>query len=157
MFTSLYSRRNSIRVILSLKYVTTGSFRSETLEHSRTVHDIVKAAKVPTYSALGTRCFGATTDKVCLLDESEFHLIADETLEELVGYLDTLENSLDDLEVDLSVSCSAFLPCQCLVVRFLLNSLMFPTHVVLPSITEWRPQHIFVIEGYQLGYKQANP
>lgn len=124
MFTSLYSRRNSIRAILSLKYVTSGSFRRETSEHSRTVHDIVKAVKFPTYSALGIRCFSATTDKVCLLDESEFHLIADETLEELVGYLDTLENSLDDLEVDLSVSCSAFLPCQCPVVRFLLNSLI---------------------------------
>lgn len=152
MFTSLYSRRNSIRVILSLKYVTCGSFRRETLEHSRTVHDIVKAVKFPTYSALGIRCFGATADKVCLLDESEFHLIADETLEELVGYLDTLENSLDDLEVDLSVSCSTYLPCQCPLVCFLLYSLMFPKHVVLPSITEWRPEHIFVIEGYQLGY-----
>ena len=41
-----------------------------------------------------------------VLDESEFHEVADETLEELIDCLGKLEDSLDDFEVDLSVSIS---------------------------------------------------
>ena len=104
MFTRVCSRRHSISVILSSKWGSSGSTNRVALEQSKTACEIVKAVKFPAYSTTGTRRFGTSTNEICLLDESQFHLIADETLEEIVNYLDIIESSLDDFEVDLSVS-----------------------------------------------------
>jgi hypothetical protein len=52
----------------------------------------------------GRLFFSALGDELPLLDESQFHEVADETLEELIDCLGRLEDSLDDFEVDLSVS-----------------------------------------------------
>ena len=42
------------------------------------------------------------------LDESEFHDIADETLEELIDCLGRLEEEIEDLDMELTVSNGAF-------------------------------------------------
>jgi frataxin-like iron-binding protein CyaY len=52
--------------------------------------------------------FSTLGDELPLLDESQFHEVADETLEELIDCLGKLEDSLDDFEVDLSVSVSDY-------------------------------------------------
>lgn len=54
-------------------------------------------------TASGRSSFSSLGDELPLLDESEFHEVADETLEELIDCLGKLEDSLDDFEVDLSV------------------------------------------------------
>jgi frataxin-like iron-binding protein CyaY len=54
----------------------------------------------------GRLFFSTLGDELPLLDESQFHEVADETLEELIDCLGKLEDSLDDFEVDLSVSVS---------------------------------------------------
>ena len=82
--------------------------------------EIVKASQFFALAPLGIRYLGTSRDKLCHLDESEFHLIADETLEELVNCLDMLESSLDDFEVDLSVSHPVFFNEECTILRMLL-------------------------------------
>ena len=115
MFTRVFCRRRS--AFIAIKCTTYASTVGETTEHIRTAYGIVRAAKLSPYVPSGIRHFSSSTDISCLLTESEFHLIADETLEELVSYLDMLESSSDDFEVDFSVSCSIFLRRQCLIAR----------------------------------------
>ena len=120
------------------------------MEHSRTAYGIVRSAKLSVCTPFGIRRFGSSTDVSYLLTESEFHLIADETLEELIGYLDMLESSSDDFEVEYSVSCSIFLQHQCLIARELFINKSFNS--ISPSfllfLTERRPQYIYDIEGH---------
>ena len=53
---------------------------------------------------LQSRNFSTVPDTTQLsLNESEFHEIADKTLEELVDCLGKLEESIEDLDVELSV------------------------------------------------------
>ena len=56
------------------------------------------------YVPLQARKFSTVPDSTQLsLNESEFHEIADKTLEELVDCLSKLEESIEDLDVELSV------------------------------------------------------
>lgn len=72
-----------------------------TLAHSKTWNQ--ERAKFDFFES--RRSFTSESgDELPSLDESEFHEVADETLEELIDCLGKLEDSLDDFEVDLSVS-----------------------------------------------------
>lgn len=68
------------------------------------VHAVMTLSSSSQYKSLKYRRFCTTTEVHVLSDESEFHEIADETLEELIDSLSKLEDAFDDLEVDLSVS-----------------------------------------------------
>ena len=130
---------------IALKCKTYASTIGETMEHSRTAYGIVRSAKLSACTPFGIRHFSSSTDISHLLSESEFHLIADETLEELIGYLDMLESSSDDFEVEYSVSCSIFLRQENLFINKSFNSIS-PSFLLF--LTERRPQYIYDIEGH---------
>ena len=68
------------------------------------IHPTLTVSSSSEYKSSKDRRFCTTAAVHVLSDESEFHEIADETLEELIDSLSKLEDAFDDLEVDLSVS-----------------------------------------------------